>query len=784
MSSPPSPRTTALIVQIAAMCDNFERLLREQGEQLQQRIDELERRPQNSNDGSGDEEERRLQVASIEFKEYALVWWDQLTKDRRRYAERQIDTWEEMKRIMRRRIVPSYYHRELHNKLQRLTQGSKSVEEYFKEMEVLKIRANVEEDDEATMARFLHGLNHDISDIVELHHYVEMDELVHQAIKGEQQLKRKSQARRNSTIFNSQSWKDKTKKEGASSSKEATVENKGKTITSSSSSVSTNKSVKCFKCQGQGHIASQCPTKRTMLMEENEEIVEEEDGDYDEEFEEEILSGDLLMVRRMLGSQIKEEDTGQRENLFHTRCFVQGKVCSLIIDGGSCTNVASTLLVSKLKLEIKPHPKPYKLQWLNESVEMLVNKQVEICFKIGKYEDVVLCDVVPMEASHLLLGRPWQFDRKANHDGYSNKYSFMYHYQKINLVPLNPSESLLQEFKELFLKEVPSGLPPIRGIEHHIDLNPGASLPNRPAYRSNPQQTQEIQRQVAELISKGWVRESLSPCVVPIILVPKKDGSWRMCTDCRAINNITIKYKHPIPRLDDLLDELFGACLFSKIDLKNGYHQIRIREGDEWKTAFKTKFGFIVSSKGVHVDEEKVKAIREWPPPKNVSEEGHPLAYFSEKLKGVALNYSTYDKELYSLVRALQTWQHYLLPKEFVIHSDHESLKHLKGQGKLNKMHAKWVEFLEQFPYVIKHKKGKSNVVADALSRRHVLLSTLETKVFGLEHIKDLYKSDLEFSSKFLACEHTAFNGYFRHNGYLFKEKNYVCLKVPLENYL
>ncbi|KAI5444342.1 hypothetical protein KIW84_012827 [Lathyrus oleraceus] len=166
--------------------------------------------------------------------------------------------------------------------------------------------------------------------------------------------------------------------------------------------------------------------------------------------------------------------------------------------------------------------------------------------------------------------------------------------------------------------------------------------------------------------------------------------------------------------------------------------------------------GFIVSSKGVHVDEEKVKAIREWPPPKN---EGHPLAYFSEKLKGAALNYSTYDKELYSLVRALQTWQHYLLPKEFVIHSDHESLKHLKGQGKLNKRHAKWVEFLEQFPYVIKHKKGKSNVVADALSRRHVLLSTLETKVFGLEHIKDLYKSDLEFSSKFLACEHTAFNG-------------------------
>ena len=119
----------------------------------------------------------------------------------------------------------------------------------------------------------------------------------------------------------------------------------------------------------------------------------------------------------------------------------------------------------------------------------------------------------------------------------------------------------------------------------------GASLPNRLAYRTNPEETKEIESQVQELLEEGWVRKSQSPCVVPILLVSKKDGKWRMCSDCRAISNITIKYRHLIPRLDNMLNELHGSTIFSKIDLKSGYHQIRIKEGDEWKTAFKTKFG-------------------------------------------------------------------------------------------------------------------------------------------------------------------------------------------------
>ena len=116
-------------------------------------------------------------------------------------------------------------------------------------------------------------------------------------------------------------------------------------------------------------------------------------------------------------------------------------------------------------------------------------------------------------------------------------------------------------------------------------------LLNKPAYIMNPREIMEIQRQVGELINKGLVRESLSPCAVPTLLYLKKNGSMRMCVNSRAINTITIKYRHPIPRLEDMLDELHGSNVFSKIDLKSGYYQIRVRERDEWKIAFRTKSG-------------------------------------------------------------------------------------------------------------------------------------------------------------------------------------------------
>ncbi|XP_035546591.1 uncharacterized protein LOC118348639 [Juglans regia] len=435
------------------------------------------------------------------------------------------------------------------------------------------------------------------------------------------------------------------------------------------------------------------------LESENEEEVDNDDmpSMEDADDEQNAVVGDLLVARRVLNVQVKEEESNQRESLFHTRCFVNNKVCSVIIDGGSCTNVASTYLVEKLALTTLKHPQPYRLQWLNECGEIKVTRQVLVALSIGKYEDEVLCDVVPMHACHLLLGRPWQYDLRVTHDGFTNKYSFTLNRQPITLVPL----TLKQEFEDVLPEEVPYGLPPIRGIEHQIDFIPGASIPNRPAYRSNPEETKELQRQRGIEVDEEKVKaiqEWSTPTTV---------------SQVRSFHGLASFYRRFVRDFSSLAAPL-TEVIKKNVPFKWGKEQEKSFSLIKEKLTnapllvlpnFAKTFEIECDASGIGIG-----AV--------LMQEGRPIAYFSEKLSGAALNYPTYDKEMYALVRALENWQHYLWPKEFVIHTDHESLKHLKGQQRLNKRHAKWVEFIETFPYVIRYKQGKENVVADVLSRR------------------------------------------------------------------
>ncbi|GJX60822.1 putative reverse transcriptase domain-containing protein [Tanacetum coccineum] len=149
---------------------------------------------------------------------------------------------------------------------------------------------------------------------------------------------------------------------------------------------------------------------------------------------------------------------------------------------------------------------------------------------------------------------------------------------------------IVRDFPEVFPEDLP-GLPPTRQVEFQIDLIPGAAPVARAPYRLAPSEMKELSEQLKELSDKGFIRPSSSPWGAPVLFVKKKDGSFRMCIDYQELNKLTVKNRYPLPRIDDLFDQLQGSSVYSKIDLRSGYHQLRVREEDIPKTAFRTRYG-------------------------------------------------------------------------------------------------------------------------------------------------------------------------------------------------
>jgi hypothetical protein len=195
------------------------------------------------------------------------------------------------------------------------------------------------------------------------------------------------------------------------------------------------------------------------------------------------------------------------------------------------------------------------------------------------------------------------------------------HYLSVDDKEANSIEDIriVSEFPDVFPEELP-GMPPERKVEFAIELTPGTAPVSKRAYRVFGPELVELKKLIDELLEKGYIRPSTSPWVALVLFVEKKDGTKRMCIDYRSLNEVTVKNKYPLPRIEDLFDQLRGASVFLETDLRSGYHQLRIRPSDIPKTTFITKYGlyeFTVMSFGLT----------------------NPLAYFMYLMNSVFMDY-------------------------------------------------------------------------------------------------------------------------------------------------
>ncbi|KAI4372837.1 hypothetical protein MLD38_011021 [Melastoma candidum] len=348
-------------------------------------------------------EEKKIKMAALKMKKYASFWWENTNHQRRREGRDKIRTWSKMKWAMTKRFLSEHYQRDLNLQLQSLQQVS-SVSEYTREFERLLLQCDVQEAEEQTIARYLRGLKPHIADAVKLQQYWTFNDVRALAHKVEQQ-----QARRTNTCsfvkappFN---------KGSSSQTKPQSMTSRETPSSTTRLEVKSNErdnARRCFKCQGIGPMASECPSRRNVVIRElsdgEEEFDENVDPNWDvEEIEEYSDERELLVVRKAL-SVTPARVENPRENIFHTRCTVKGKVCLVIVDSGSCINAVSRTIVEKLKLPIETHPHPYRLQWLNKDSDVRVTQRVRVPFSIGKsYKDEVVCDVIHHIASKFLF---------------------------------------------------------------------------------------------------------------------------------------------------------------------------------------------------------------------------------------------------------------------------------------------------------------------------------------------------------------------------------------------
>ncbi|XP_026416607.1 uncharacterized protein LOC113312054 [Papaver somniferum] len=420
--------------------------------------------------------DRCVPVLTMRFRGRAAAWWTQLKTTPY--------------------VSASPYHPPRH----------RSVADYSTEFFLLLNRVDIQDSERQMVARFTAGLRQQIQHTINLFHPLTLSEAHQQALTIEAQTK---------SSFSSWSTVRSSRPNHTPTATDEAVSVKADTpiVPALDNRQTRLNSLRWFYCGDIGHRQSNCPTKniRGLLLDtagnDVEVIYDEEAAEPQDEVE--VLtadSGPALMLRRVCLAPRGTNFNPQQHNLFHSKCIIGGKVCKFIIDSGSSENVIAEEVVNKLQLSTELHPKPYKLAWLDRET------------------DSSLPEKHHTPSAPVLLLQQKAFEQTLREEG-----CVLILINSVVREPLpSPPEHfqrLLEDFQDVFPNELSPGLPPLRDIQHHIDLIPDVVLPNRSHYCMSPSEHEELRRKVEDLVLKGYLRESLSPCAVPALLIPKKDGS-------------------------------------------------------------------------------------------------------------------------------------------------------------------------------------------------------------------------------------------------------------------
>eukprot|EP00253_Pinus_taeda_P036392 PITA_36392 len=376
-----------------------------------------------------------------------------------------------------------------------------TIKEYTKEFYRVNLRAGYTDDTTEKTARYVNGLSMEVLDEISILSPRNIEEDFQSVVKAEEKINRKQNKRRgrgNGITEKGDSTRGGRPYQQGRGNGHGRWEN-----------------VQCYRCHKWGHKSFECPEVEHTGQQGSFVAQPEEVELQPREVENVAETGEALILNKVLLNPAKEmREQNQRKALFRTVCKSHGKCCKLIIDNGSTDNLVAAEMVEKLGLRWLKHPTPYKASWLQKGHQLLVDEQCEAEFHIGKYQDKVFCDIMPMDIE----------ENEVNYAVVRRTKAVSLNTEKSEL----PTEiqEFFEEFKDIVVDDLPDKLPPRMSISHHINFIPGASLPNKATYIMSLKDNEEIRKQVQELLDKGLIREILSPCAVPIVVAPKKGGEW------------------------------------------------------------------------------------------------------------------------------------------------------------------------------------------------------------------------------------------------------------------